>query len=345
MVLAPLERPEQGRRIDFGAGRPEDYRVFFGTPVHRALWLERVSIETPPGSQVSGVPFSLPVTGTDRDGHRVEVLAKRWSSSDPEVAEVDSRGMVYPHRPGRVVLTVTAGGWRTASVEVTIGPATVGEVTREDWAEGLRRWVPFEEPRPDTTRGPDRILALWNRGDKNHFSGAYSRRTWDARQGLGVEALVSAPTTGRGFEHIRILLMEGVDEALLDAWGHRRTVPGDGVRPACTVRYPQRHVGAARWRFLFSTVDAILVDASAAYGSGRWFRLRLQVFPDGTCGLALDGRMVARTSDHLPLTGRYRLILQGSDIWGSGMLVGPLEVWEGIRTDVDWSRLPSHPPE
>jgi hypothetical protein len=71
---------------------------------------------------------------------------------------------------------------------------------------------------------------------------------------------------------------------------------------------------------------------------GAWYRMRLQIFPDGTSGLALDNVPLARVQGDLPLAGRYRLVMEGQSV-RTKILVGRLEVWEGIRGDVDWSVL------
>ncbi len=72
--------------------------------------------------------------------------------------------------------------------------------------------------------------------------------------------------------------------------------------------------------------------------SGNWYRLRLQVFPDGSCGLALNGVALARTPPALKLDRKFRILLGGQSV-GTRLLVGPLEAWRGVRTDVDWSRM------
>ena len=86
-------------------------------------------------------------------------------------------------------------------------------------------------------------------------------------------------------------------------------------------------------------VDSKTVNTSFPIHTGQWHRVRLQIFPDGTCGLAINGRAVGRSTTRVPLDRPYRVWTEGKSI-GSTVLVGPLEVWTGVRTDVDWGALP-----
>jgi len=76
--------------------------------------------------------------------------------------------------------------------------------------------------------------------------------------------------------------------------------------------------------------------------SGSWYAVRIQLFPDGRCGLAINGKPVWITNDALATNQRYRLLLWGNSL-GNRMLVGPVKVWEGVPGDVDWSALDRPP--
>jgi hypothetical protein len=77
-------------------------------------------------------------------------------------------------------------------------------------------------------------------------------------------------------------------------------------------------------------------QADSTLRTGRWFTIRLQVFPDGRCGVAVDGKPIAG-GETLALDRPFRVVLHGKSV-GTRVLVGPLEVWEGVRSDVDWGR-------
>lgn len=72
--------------------------------------------------------------------------------------------------------------------------------------------------------------------------------------------------------------------------------------------------------------------------SGRWFRLRLQLFPDVTCGVAIDARPLWRSRLSVSLD-RPCAILLGVASSGTRVLHGPLTLGTGVRDDVDWSAL------
>jgi hypothetical protein len=76
-------------------------------------------------------------------------------------------------------------------------------------------------------------------------------------------------------------------------------------------------------------------DSSVDLTTGEWYQLRLQIFPDGTCGIAVNGHAIARTTSRIPFDTRYRVEIAGRSV-DVRMLVGPLEVWTGVKTDVDW---------
>ena len=85
------------------------------------------------------------------------------------------------------------------------------------------------------------------------------------------------------------------------------------------------------------------VHTSFPIDSGEWHSVRLQIFPDGTCGLAINGQPIGRSTARMPLDSRYRIWTEGVSL-DSKMLIGPLEAWKGVKADVDWSSL-QWPPE
>ncbi|MDE3217516.1 MAG: hypothetical protein KGO03_14000, partial [Gemmatimonadota bacterium] len=69
--------------------------------------------------------------------------------------------------------------------------------------------------------------------------------------------------------------------------------------------------------------------------TGRWFRVRLQIFADGRCGVAVDGRPIALTSVGSVPDARYVAAIEGSSVH-TRILTGPVEIWTGIKPGVDW---------
>jgi hypothetical protein len=52
----------------------------------------------------------------------------------------------------------------------------------------------------------------------------------------------------------------------------------------------------------------------------------------------MDGQPILLSGGSLALDRPYRVLIEGKSV-GTRILVGPLEVWEGVRTDVDWASL------
>ena len=82
----------------------------------------------------------------------------------------------------------------------------------------------------------------------------------------------------------------------------------------------------------------VLRRAPSSARLGRWYTVRVQVFPDGRCGLAIDGNPVDVVEGPVPLDRRYRLDISGKSV-GTRILVGPVEVWQGVKGGVDWLSL------
>jgi hypothetical protein len=85
-----------------------------------------------------------------------------------------------------------------------------------------------------------------------------------------------------------------------------------------------------------------LGEGSEVLSSGAWWTLRLQLLPDGRCGVAVNGRVVWLAQDPGLLTDEVRVRL-GDESVGTDLLHGPLTVWTGVRTDVRWVSPESNP--
>ncbi len=187
-------------------------------------------------------------------------------------------------------------------------------------------------------------LAFWNRGDGSFLSGVYSRAGFDASAGLGLEALVSTPSDADAWQEVWLALNASLDSAALTAWDHLSGSPPWSEFQdlhGCDVEYPtggRRYPTRIARMYLRSGTDRGDVRVDRGLASGKWYRLRLQVFPDGTCGVALGDRPLWRSQSSLPLDRPYRLFLDGNSL-NTRILVGPVEVWQGVRDDVDWMAL------
>ncbi len=85
--------------------------------------------------------------------------------------------------------------------------------------------------------------------------------------------------------------------------------------------------------------DFDLGDAATPLRSGAWWTLRMQILPDGRCGIAINNTVLWLSPEPIRLTGEFRVRL-GDESADTKILHGPLQVWTGVRTDIDWSRKP-----
>jgi len=303
----------------------------------RETYVDRVEIVAPSESVPVHTPYRLQARALDSRGTEVPLPVTEWRSLDTSIARIDdSSGVLLPLRPGSVRIQVSAGGWREATRQLTIAAAQRGTVFQENWQRHLRTaWVPYGEPAPVIDTGPGGWRAFWNHGDGWYESGAYSRAVFDATQGLGVEAWWSTPVNGPRQQYLSLTLLSQTDSTALAHWDHR-TGSAPFTAPACNFTFPE---GDRRPKIPAIDLGAGPVPVPRWIASGRWYKVRVQVFPDGRCGYALDGKPLA-VSDlpQVPLGRAYRVVLHGNSL-GNRMLVGPIEVWNGVRDDVDWTAL------
>jgi hypothetical protein len=290
----------------------------------------------------SHAAHQLRVSALDGEGRSLDYrLPLRWTSSDTTVATVDSTGLLRPRRDGRTRVTVSASGWRTDSATFEIHASPSHVVLVEPWDSGLARWVPFGVPVPEIYRDRDGNTSFWNKGDGSYLSGAYSRDAWPGDLGFGVEVDISMPLTALQGQAASVELVGGLDSGALGGWDHQRGPPPvEGLRTqTCGAAFPATEgaEGASRLAIIAAgllttpAVNRELVD-------GRWFRLRLQLFPDGTCGTAIDGHPLWRSPVSVPLDRPFAIVL-GHASAGTRALHGRLTAWTGVRDDVDWPSL------
>jgi hypothetical protein len=317
-LVYPVDRPDQARRVDLGSAAPSDISLLWAPPSTRPRYLARLEISAPRNPIPLDAAYRLRVQGSDVEGNPIVVPVLSWHSADTSTATVDSAGTLQARRVGTVTVHVSAGGWRSDSVRVAIQPPTFSTVLEDRWTGELSaNWVPFGVPRPVLTSGPESVPAFWHRGDSTFHSGVYSRRVFSAARGLGLEALVATPIDALQWQGLNISLDPGLDDAALASWDHRTGSPPTASGPT--------------------------VAADPRLRSGSWYKVRIQIFPDGRCAVAIDGQPLWRGESQLSLDRSYRVRLVGKSV-RTRILVGPLDVWEGVRADVDWSTLDTQPP-
>jgi hypothetical protein len=344
--VVPVDRPSRARPVASAAHEATDVRWWEG-PADATAVVHRVEFTDTAHTLTLGASTRLALRAVGPAGREVALhVLPRWWSSDSTIATVDSTGEVWPTAGGLVTITASlVGGLRTARTFRVLGDTAhvaLEEHWGEDWAE---RWISWGDPAPRVVRGPAGIRAFANGGDGVFQSMAVSRQAFRAERGLGLEVRVSTPVTRLKWQRLRTLLVAGVDTAALRAGDQRKAAPsGERWRTLCGTTFPQSGPPSRRMAMFggSSWENVSLGEGSEVLSSGAWWTLRLQLLPDGRCGVAVNGRVVWLAQDPGLLTDEVRVRL-GDESVGTDLLHGPLTVWTGVRTDVRWVSPESNP--
>ena len=341
-MVRPLDALDDPRPLALG---PEaaHYSITWQATAGPIGWIDGLELGVPGDTARVGVPMRLRVGAHDSAGHAVDLPVLEFSSDDTSLVSVDSSGLLLPRRTGVGLVRVSAGGWLTGAIQIPIAPAAFHDLAAESWQDSFSRFEPFGDPLPRIVSTASHGRAFWNAGDSSYPSGAHSRRWFSARSGLGVEFQVSAPITMSQWQNIDVTLAAGIDSAALAQWDHRTSAPPmtrDYERASCDVGVPAGEGPTAMGRVTFHSAGQSSTLRAPALVNGSWHRVRIQIFPDGRCGMAVDGRVVRISDAALPMDRPYVLVLLGKSV-RTRILVGPLSVWEGVRPGIDWGRVTS----
>lgn len=341
--VVPLSQPSEARRVG-GIPRTGETLRWWEGRADRPTFVDRLEVMDSLPRLQPGVGSQLKVRALAGDGIELPLAVRpRWRSSDTTVAVVDSLGVVLPRRLGEVEISASIGGWRTATRRLRIEGTAPQVVFREDWdATWTDRWIRFGTPTPEVAIGPGGIRGFWNGGDGIHISTAVLRRPISARDGLGVELLMHTPVTDASHQRARIQMAAGTDTLLLQRADPKGPPPRLGASDAqCVAAFPAGLGGRGAGYDLDVSAGGV-AGTSLSLGveadtlaAGGWWRLRIQILPDGRCGVAVNGRVVWLSPAAIPIVRPLWLRL-GDNSVGAQLLHGPLEVWTGVRTDINW---------
>jgi len=303
----------------------------------RPPFVDRVRVVRPSGGVAVDQSWQLRLDALDAEGRTLRAHAVRFWSLDDSVATVVD-GLLRPRRLGRVRIVGTVGGWRSDTATIDIVASSARDVLRERWTDDWQtRWRPYGEPRPRVGDG-DGGPALNPNGNGKYPSGAYFLRELPADSGLGVEVRVSIPLTPLfQWQTLSFEFLEGLPLSKLRGWDHTTNAFPIPVAVACALALGGE--GAS------SRVMVGLTGGSAEHASvptprglyaGGWHTLRVQIFPDGRCGLAIDGKVLVLTSSARALAAPVVFNLHGHSV-ETEILAGRLELWTGVRGGVDWN--------
>ncbi len=329
-----------GRVGEPGSWRPWEetitvggYRFGWDQPAASHGVIESVRIAPASGPAILGISHFLTAVGLNGEGDTVAVHSgiQAWEVSDISIAVISKQsGVLHPLRAGRVTVRVSAGGWRRDSLVLEVVPAGWATVFREEWTDPtLEAWQRYGDPVPAIVSGPGGLPALINNGDGQFESGVLSRLRIAGGAGLGLETVIATPISQPKWQSLRVKFLRSgpiLQSGILTLASCGFDIPGgEGAAAMGLARATSNQLGHE-------------FRADSVLRTGSWYRLRIQLFPDGTCGVALDGIPIFRGRAVLDPQHFWNFSLYGQTV-GTRMLVGPLQVWTGVRTDVDWSIL------
>jgi len=123
--LAKVEARVQGRRASMavlitGTGPAGDTAARTPAPAGTVLTLDPAALALLPGESVTLTPHAQLEDGTPVDPSRVS-----WKSLRPEVASVDSAGLVVGVGPGRSIVQATTANGLMATAPIEVAPANI----------------------------------------------------------------------------------------------------------------------------------------------------------------------------------------------------------------------------
>ncbi len=339
--IVSVDRPTRTRQIVLRDSTASP-AIVWGPALRPERYIDRLAIRTPNEPIPVRVPYQLTARAWAADSAPVDLTTVEWRSLTPARASIDSLGVLVARDTGTVVVEASAGGMAGGYRHHQRGvrrPTTV--VLDEGWSGDVTsRWRFYGRPFPVIVSTAKGGAAFLNNGNGTFFSGAYYKNTFDARRGLSVDADLSVPVTETKWQLIQLLLATHRDTAALSAWDHRTGYnPGLMHGLGCSFSYPT-HEGpsAALSASPFgSWVDAT-GDSTFHPGTGSWFHVRVQIFPDGRCGIALNGKPIFIGPRQPMADPAVTVALQGSSV-DTRVLVGRLRVVQGVPDDMDWSGL------
>jgi len=339
--VMPLGRESEARPITI----PPDFsgaRVAF-TSLGRRAPISALSIHFGISAPVVGVPHQF-VARAIMGNHLSDRLARvRWHSDDPAILTIDSlTGVAGPRRPGRARVHATLPGWRTAALDVAVQPGLSAAVAREPWdSTWATRWFDYGTPRPVVVQRPTGPMLNVN-GDGSFSSGVLSRQVFAVAKGLSVEADVSLRLTRLQWQQVQFGLAGPVDVDSVSSADRRNGIirSSSDILSACSLALPAGEgISKVDKMTVADGLHPRNIPLPASIVDGRLARVRLQLFPDGRCGIAIDGRAVFISQAPTVLRTSARIHYSGNAVKTQALL-GPLEIWTGVRDGVDWSAVP-----
>jgi hypothetical protein len=340
-IVYPVERPEDFTVLRTPVVDSTGTLFVWAPTTRRARSIASVQIAADVGTPIVGAPHRLRAAAWDAAGKPIEMGIVRWRSEDTLVASIDANGVLIPKRTGTLTVVASAGGWREARATIVISEPPPVTLMDERWTEPLATsWEPFGVPYPKIVADSLVGRAFLNNGDGSFFSGAYSRRSFESRAGLWLEAELSTPVSSSNSQDQMLSLFAMSDSSLWTAWDHvTGDGPSNGMSVSCSIRYPfgrmTKHLGE---QLLTTFGENEYIDVPPDLYRGRPYSLVLQILPDGRCAAALDGKVLTISANPIG-TPRMHVMIAGNSV-DTRMLTGRLRVGSGLAPGIRWLAAP-----
>lgn len=329
LALIPVESPEGTVQVPIeGTFQNEGRTPSWVVPSASPPRLERLETIDPPARLPIGISTTLRLQGRDEHGAPMAVPDEvlRVVSTHGGEARLDAGGILVV-RPvdARMDVEITAGGYRGATLRLTAEATPAALLVDERWSAGWEgRWIRSGTPLARLQRDDEGAILNVN-GDSTYQSGVTSLRRFAVDDGLAVDFDVRMQLTQSRWQALSLRI------GRVAAW----TAEGPELLDGCVLRYPQ---GEGWFGLTHLRTSSTLPPAPPAVRSGR-FLLRLQYFPDSSCGVAVNGLPVSRGSMRWVRLRAPAAIAVDGQAYHTLVGVRRVRVWRGIPRDVNWESL------
>jgi DNA-binding SARP family transcriptional activator len=339
-TIFPVDNPELQAEIVRDRLTPSQLSIAWLGNRRPNTYIERLEIDRRAnGIQPINAALRLRATGYRADGRMTEDVPVRWAIIGGDAARIEEN-LLIPVHAGTVRVSANAGGWVSAEADLQIGEARTAELKNWDWSRPLEEdWIPYGRPAPLTATDTNFGRALLPNGDGSYLSGVVSREVFNATKGLVVALDAAIRIDSTQWQMLDVAFLEEPDGA--------PSLPTfDDVSPpaldrrTCSVRIPRGEgIGNQRQASVGSNHEQAFATLPRSVSSGAALKLVLQLFPDGSCGAAIDGKPVA----HMRAAGtpirRARLTISGQSMY-TRVAIGRVDLKAGTSPDIEWRDPP-----
>lgn len=299
--------------------------------------IDSVTIDLPADTVFVGVPYRLRASVHSDAEHTTEHPTLAWSLAQGGTAVIDSSGTLIARSAGTIRVRAEVGGWTSAEREFVAVNHEAGPYERGDFFAQASRWRLFGEPVPLSVDTPVGQRILVN-GDGHYFSGALLTTELETARGVGFDAEVSTRVTRMQWQYLHLGAM-AIDAAVVASWtGKDAYLPGTKGLSSCFAGYPfsEGVEGVRRMANVVEPLPGTPGTPFPAIADGRIWRVRVQLLPDGRCGVAINDVPVSVHTPGGAFPRTVHIFIQGHSV-GTLILVGNFRHWTGVPSDVDWS--------